>query len=169
MENASTQYVYVYGFVCVVYISTPPPLFRNKQAAPTHKVTGRPIPAQDVYAHANTHIHTHAHTRTHAHTHGRVDPRRAAAPTPSARTPTSRGGKTSAPLMETASKQYVYLYVYIRPGISYPTLVFSSGASRAGIGRPGTLCVGAAGRSAAICCVWWEGGSRGKLNTHTNT
>jgi len=25
--------------------------------------------------------------------------------------------------------------------------------SRAGIGRPGTLCVGAAGRSAAVCCV----------------
>ena len=36
-----------------------------------------------------------------------------------------------------------------------------------GIGRPGTLCVGAAGRSAAVCCV--RGGvSRGKLNTHTH-
>ena len=32
-----------------------------------------------------------------------------------------------------------------RPVISYPTLVFCSGASRAGIGRPGTLCVGAEG------------------------
>jgi len=38
-----------------------------------------------------------------------------------------------------------------RPVISYSTLVFCSGASRAGIGRPGTSCVGAAGRSAAVC------------------
>jgi len=58
------------------------------------------------------------------------------------------------------------------PVVSYPTLVFCSGASRAGIGRPGTLCVGAAGRSAAVCCVsvCGVGGvcvSRGKLHTRT--
>ena len=46
--------------------------------------------------------------------------------------------------------------------------VFCSGASRAGIGWPATLCVGAAGRSAAVCCV--RGGvSRGTLHTHTHT
>ena len=36
---------------------------------------------------------------------------------------------------------------------SYPTRVFCSGVSRAGISRPDTLRVGAAGRSAAVCCV----------------
>jgi len=45
-----------------------------------------------------------------------------------------------------------------RPVISYPTLVFCSGVARAGISRPGTLCVGAAGRSAAVCCCGREGG-----------
>jgi len=48
--------------------------------------------------------------------------------------------------------------VLARPGITYPTLIFCSGASRAGIGRPGTLCVGAAGRVAVICCVRGGGG-----------
>ena len=52
-----------------------------------------------------------------------------------------------------------------RPVISYPTLVFCSGASLAGIGRPGTLCVGAAGRSAAAYCVRGGWGSRGKVHT----
>ena len=52
-----------------------------------------------------------------------------------------------------------------RPVIYSPTLVFCSGASRAVIGRPGTLCVGAVGRSAAICNVYGGRGdvSRGKL------
>jgi len=50
---------------------------------------------------------------------------------------------------------------FARRVISYPILVFCSGASRASIGRPGTLCFGAAGRSAAVCCVR----SRGKLHT----
>jgi len=45
-----------------------------------------------------------------------------------------------------------------RPVISYPTLVFCSGASRAGIGRPGTLCVG---RGAFRC---WEGGGGGGVS-----
>jgi len=48
-----------------------------------------------------------------------------------------------------------------RPVISYPTLVFCSGVARAGISRPGTLCVGAAGRSAAVCCCGREGGGGG--------
>jgi len=59
-----------------------------------------------------------------------------------------------------------------RPVLSYPTLVFCSGASRAGIGRPGALCVGAAGSSAAVCCVR-EGGGGGVFRevnySHTHT
>jgi len=47
------------------------------------------------------------------------------------------------------------------PVISYPTLVFCGGASRAGIGRPDTLCVGAAGRASAVCCVRGGGGGGG--------
>jgi len=37
--------------------------------------------------------------------------------------------------------------------VSYPARIFCSGASRAGIGRPGTLCIGAVGHSAAVRCV----------------
>jgi len=44
------------------------------------------------------------------------------------------------------------------PVISYATLVFCSGASRAYIFRPGILCVVAAGRSAAVCFVRRGGG-----------
>jgi len=44
------------------------------------------------------------------------------------------------------------------PVISYPTRVFCSGASRGGSGRPATLYVGAAGRSAAVYCVRGGGG-----------
>jgi len=61
------------------------------------------------------------------------------------------------------------------PVISYPTRVFCSGASRGGSGRPATLYVGAAGRSAAVYCVRGGGGGfvlgggggglRGKLHT----
>jgi len=45
-----------------------------------------------------------------------------------------------------------------------PTFFFFSGACQAGTGRPGTLCIGAAGRVAAVCCVRvGRGVSRGKL------
>ena len=37
--------------------------------------------------------------------------------------------------------------------LPYSCLLYRVTPSRAGIGRPGTLCVGAAGRSAAVCCV----------------
>jgi len=52
--------------------------------------------------------------------------------------------------------------------IPHLNLVFSSGASQAGIGRPGTLCVGAARCSAAVCCV--RGGGGQEINyTHTHS
>jgi len=54
--------------------------------------------------------------------------------------------------------------------IPHLNLVFSSGASQAGIGRPGTLCVGAARCSAAVCCVRGGGGGGQEINyTHTHS
>ena len=54
--------------------------------------------------------------------------------------------------------------------LSYPTRVFCSGVSRAGIGRPGTLCVGAAAeRSAAVSCVRVGGGVSIGETTHIVT
>jgi len=43
--------------------------------------------------------------------------------------------------------------------LPYPCAVFCRSASRAGIRRHGTLCVGAAGRFAAVCCCVCGGGA----------